>query len=74
VDYDTEPERHLLSSARHLLGSVPVVRRRWCGVYSQVTGEGLYARIEPEPGLSVVTGPGGRGMTLSPAIAEATFA
>ena len=74
VDYDTEPERHLLSSARRLLGSIPGVRRRWCGVYSQVAGEGLYARVEPEPGVVVVTGPGGRGMTLSPAIAEATFA
>lgn len=74
VDYDTQPEQHLLSSARRLLGTVPVVRRRWCGVYSQFAGGGVYARVEPEPGLIVVTGPGGRGMTLSPAIAEATFA
>lgn len=74
VDYDTEPEQHLLSSAHRLLGTIPVVRRRWCGVYSQVEGGALYARVEPEPGVIVVTGPGGRGMTLSPAIAEATFA
>lgn len=74
VDYDTEPERHLLASAGRLLGAIPEVRRRWCGVYSQLAGEGIYARVEPEPGLVVVTGPAGRGMTLSPAIAEATFA
>lgn len=75
VDYDTQPELHLLSSARRLLGgTIPMVRRRWCGVYSRLAGEGLYARVEPEPGLVVVTGPAGRGMTLSPAIAEATFA
>ncbi|HEX4215758.1 MAG TPA: TIGR03364 family FAD-dependent oxidoreductase [Candidatus Dormibacteraeota bacterium] len=73
-DYDTAPERHLLASASRLLGaSPPEVCRRWCGVYSQFTGDRPYARAEPEPGLVVVTGPGGRGMTMSPAIAEETF-
>ena len=33
----------------------------------------LYHRSEPEPGVVLVTGPGGRGMTCAPAIAEETF-
>lgn len=75
IDYDAEPEAHLMGSAARLLGGVPEVRRRWIGVYSQVTGESeaLYARVSPQPGLTVITGPGGRGMTLSPAIAEETL-
>jgi glycine/D-amino acid oxidase-like deaminating enzyme len=42
-------------------------------VYSQVTGTELYHRSEVEPGVVLVTGPGGRGMTCAPAIAEQTF-
>ena len=33
----------------------------------------LYYRAEVEPGVVLVTAPGGRGMTFSPAIAEETF-
>jgi glycine/D-amino acid oxidase-like deaminating enzyme len=45
------------------------------GVYSEVDADGpvaghaLYYRAEVEPGVVLVTGPGGRGMTCSPAIA-----
>ena len=67
-----------------MLGApIPPVRRRWAGVYSEVipetpeypavAGHALYHRAEVEPGVILVTGPGGRGMTLSPAIAEETF-
>ena len=64
-----------------LLGApIPRVRRRWAGVYSELTpenpataGHALYYRSEVEPGVVLVTGPGGRGMTCSPAIAEETF-
>jgi glycine/D-amino acid oxidase-like deaminating enzyme len=43
-------------------------------VYCEVTEPGaLYYRAEVEAGVVVVTGPGGRGMTMSPAIAAATF-
>ena len=38
-----------------------------------VAGHALYHRAEVEPGVILVTGPGGRGMTCSPAIAEETF-
>jgi FAD dependent oxidoreductase TIGR03364 len=52
---------------------LPPVERRWAGVYSQVTDGGLCWRAEVLPRVWVVTGPGGRGMTLSPAIAEDTM-
>ncbi|HEX3752342.1 MAG TPA: hypothetical protein VHW06_17370 [Streptosporangiaceae bacterium] len=53
---------------------MPPTQRRWAGVYSQVTTDELYHRSTMEPGVVLVTGPGGRGMTCSPAIAEETFA
>ena len=66
---------HLLARAAALLGTaLPRVRRRWAGVYSEVTGTtALYHRSAVSPGVVLVTGPGGRGMTCSPAIAEETF-
>jgi FAD dependent oxidoreductase TIGR03364 len=73
-DYESAPEAHLLATAARILGrNLPRVRRRWTGVYSQVTDDRIYLRASPAPGVVIVTGPGGRGMTLSPAIAEETF-
>jgi FAD dependent oxidoreductase TIGR03364 len=73
-DVDELPYDHLRDRASSLLGAqLPPVRRRWAGVYSQVTGSGLYHRSEIAPGVVLVTGPGGRGMTCAPAIAEETF-
>ena len=73
-DVDEAPYDHLLGQASRLLGCEPPrVRSRWAGVYSQVTGTGLYHRSAVTDGVVLVTGPGGRGMTCSPAIAEETF-
>jgi len=73
-DLDEAPYLHLMERAERLLGSpLPPVRRRWAGVYSQVTGSDIYLRGHVAPGVHLVTGPGGRGMTLAPAIAEQTF-
>ena len=73
-DLDEAPYRHLMQRAEQMLGApLPPVRRRWAGVYSQVTGADLYLRAQVAPGVELVTGPGGRGMTLAPAIAEQTF-
>ena len=74
-DVDEEAYGHLLARASALLGAeLPPVRRRWAGVYSEVVGTtALYHRSAVEPGVVLVTGPGGRGMTCSPAIAEETF-
>ncbi len=74
-DVDEAPYDHLRSQAEQLLGSpLPPTRRRWAGVYSQATGPDIYLRGQVAPGVELVTGPGGRGMTLAPAIAEQTFA
>jgi glycine/D-amino acid oxidase-like deaminating enzyme len=73
-DLDESPYDHLCSRAKRLLGArVPRVQRRWAGVYSQVIGDDLYHRSEVAPGVVLVTGAGGRGMTCAPAIAEETF-
>jgi FAD dependent oxidoreductase TIGR03364 len=69
-----EPYEMLSARVEAILGrSLPPVQRRWAGVYSQATDESACVRVVPEPGLVIVTGPGGRGMTLSPAIAAATL-
>ena len=77
-DVDEDAYDHLRARAEALLGGpIPQVRKRWAGVYSEldpdVAGHALYHRAEVEPGVVLVTGPGGRGMTCSPAIAEETF-
>jgi FAD dependent oxidoreductase TIGR03364 len=74
-DVDEDAYDHLLDRAFALLGTaLPRVQRRWAGVYSEVTGtSALYHRSTVKPGVVLVTGPGGRGMTCSPAIAEETF-
>jgi FAD dependent oxidoreductase TIGR03364 len=74
-DVTEESYDHLLARASALLGTaLPRVQRRWAGVYSEVTGTtALYHRSTVSPGVVLVTGPGGRGMTCSPAIAEETF-
>jgi FAD dependent oxidoreductase TIGR03364 len=77
-DVDEDAYDHLRARAEALLGApIPRVQRRWAGVYSEVgpqaAGHVLYHRSEVEPGVVLVTGPGGRGMTCAPAIAEETF-
>jgi glycine/D-amino acid oxidase-like deaminating enzyme len=88
-DLPEQPYQHLVSVAEVILGRpLPPIRRRWAGVYSQLQPDvpgrldplsagpissGLYHRSWPAPGVVLVTGPGGRGMTLSPAIAEQTL-
>jgi len=64
----------LATRAELLLGRpLPPVVRRWAGVYTAVTDDRIYYRTSHAPGIVVVTGPAGRGMTLSPAIAEQTW-
>ncbi|WP_422749077.1 TIGR03364 family FAD-dependent oxidoreductase [Mycobacterium sp. WMMD1722] len=73
-DVSEGPYSYLSGVVEELLGrTLPPVVRRWAGVYSQCVDPGeLVCRTTPAEGLVVVTGPGGRGMTLAPAIAERT--
>jgi FAD dependent oxidoreductase TIGR03364 len=69
-----DPTVELLARSRALLGmELPPVRRRWEGVYAQGTEGELCVRQEVAPRVWMVTGPGGRGMTCSPAIAADTL-
>jgi FAD dependent oxidoreductase TIGR03364 len=75
-DLDEAVYAHLLAkTAQFLRQPVPPVRRRWAGVYSEMLDKEkyLYWREEIFPRTEVVNGPGGRGMTCSPAIAEASL-
>ncbi len=71
---DELPSAHLLARAEAILGrTLPPVRRRWAGVYAQRLDEAICHREELAPGVVLVTGAGGRGMTLAPALAEQTL-
>ena len=73
-DVVEEPYDYLTGVAERLLGRpLPRVRRRWAGVYAQcVDTTEVVHREQVRDGVWLVTGPGGRGMTCSPAIGEAT--
>ncbi len=73
-DVDEAPYAYLVDLVEEFLGRpLPPVRRRWAGVYSQCIDPGqLVSRTFIADGVWCVTGPGGRGMTLGPAIAEQT--
>ncbi|WP_030021524.1 TIGR03364 family FAD-dependent oxidoreductase [Streptomyces monomycini] len=81
-EYDTpfgfdvveDPYEHLTAVVEGLLGRpLPTVRRRWAGVYAQCTDTSrVVHRQRVRDGVWLVTGPGGRGMTCSPALAEET--
>ncbi len=73
-DVDEAPYDYLTGVVEELLGrKLPQVVRRWAGVYSQCLDPGaLVHRSTPAEGVWVVTGPGGRGMTLGPVLGEQT--
>ncbi len=71
---DERPTAHLLARAAEILGGpLPPVARRWAGVYTLGPEGTLCWRHRPEPGIVIVTGLAGRGMTLSPTVAAATL-
>ncbi|HEY5304840.1 MAG TPA: TIGR03364 family FAD-dependent oxidoreductase [Acidimicrobiales bacterium] len=77
-DSPDRPMDLIVAAARHLIGpALPRIERRWTGVYHQMdparTDE-LYLRRDVFEDVTVVTGAGGRGMTLAPAIAEESVA
>ncbi|TDW19236.1 TIGR03364 family FAD-dependent oxidoreductase [Kribbella kalugense] len=73
-DVRSEPYEYLRDAVESILGrELPAIVQRWAGVYSQATSDEVVVRREVAEGVHLVTGPGGRGMTMSPAIAEASF-
>ena len=74
-DVDEAPYGHLAARRRGVPrhARCPPCASRWAGVYSQcVDPDQLVCRTAAGDGVWVITGPGGRGMTLGPAIAEQT--
>ncbi|WP_433602139.1 TIGR03364 family FAD-dependent oxidoreductase [Nocardia sp. CA-135953] len=73
-DLDEAPYEHLTAVTEELLGrKLPQVVRRWAGVYSQsIDPATIVTRAKADAHIWVVTGPGGRGMTLGPAIGAET--
>ncbi|WP_037605350.1 TIGR03364 family FAD-dependent oxidoreductase [Streptacidiphilus rugosus] len=73
-DVVEEPYAYLRGVVEELLGRpMPAVRRRWAGVYAQcLDTTRVVHRERVREGVWLVTGPGGRGMTCSPAIGEDT--
>ncbi|MBB6436953.1 TIGR03364 family FAD-dependent oxidoreductase [Streptomyces candidus] len=73
-DVEEEPYEHVAAVAESFLGRpLPKIRQRWAGVYAQCTDKSrVVHREQVRGGVWLVTGPGGRGMTCSPAIAEQT--
>ncbi|MGV0836196.1 TIGR03364 family FAD-dependent oxidoreductase [Mycolicibacterium thermoresistibile] len=73
-DVAEDPYSYLAEVMQRFLGRpLPPITRRWAGVYSQCRDPNqLVCRTSPADGVWVVTGPGGRGMTMSPAFAEQT--
>ena len=65
------------AAARLVIGpAMPRIERRWSGVYHQLVDpmpDAIYFRKQVARGVSAITGAGGRGMTLAPAIAEESF-
>jgi FAD dependent oxidoreductase TIGR03364 len=69
-----DPSAELLARAAAILGTpIPPVSRRWEGVYAQCIDGDVCAREQVGPGVWMVNGPGGRGMTCAPAIAADTL-
>jgi FAD dependent oxidoreductase TIGR03364 len=71
---EEHPYDDLRARAERVLGwDLPPTVRRWAGVYTARTDGGLCFRAQADDRVWVVTAPAGRGMTLSPALAETTW-
>lgn len=68
------PYEYLHAIASDLFGTtLPPITHRWSGVYSQRVDGAVCDRRRIAPNIISVTGPGGRGNSLAPAIAETTL-
>ena len=64
---------YLTEEITAILGSAPRIVSRWAGVYSQHLHGEISHRDQVSDRIHLVTGPAGRGNTLSPFIAEQTL-
>lgn len=64
---------YLVDEIEAILGVAPPIVTRWAGVYSQHLEGALAHRDRVSERIHLVTGPAGRGNTLSPMIAEQTL-
>ena len=68
------PYQYLHDIASDLFGTkLPAITHRWSGIYSQRTDGAVCDRRHIASNIISVTGPGGRGNSLAPAIAETTL-
>lgn len=68
------PYQYLHDLASDLIGrKLPPIINRWDGVYSQRIDGAVCDRRQISNNIVSITGPGGRGNTLAPAIAEETI-
>lgn len=73
-DLDERITDHLLARLGAVLGAPPPpIVRRWSGVYARYRGDASYLHVEALPGVHLVTGVAGMGMTISPAVADRTL-
>jgi FAD dependent oxidoreductase TIGR03364 len=71
---EEHPYQYLHDIASDLFGrKLPPITHRWSGVYSQQTEGAVCDRRRIATNIISVTGPGGRGNSLAPAIAETTL-
>jgi FAD dependent oxidoreductase TIGR03364 len=68
-----EPYEYLQQVLSRIFPQGLSIRRTWDGIYSQVTDSSLYFRKTIQENIHLISGLGGRGNTLAPAVAEETM-
>jgi glycine/D-amino acid oxidase-like deaminating enzyme len=69
----SEPYEYLQQVLSRIFPQGLTIRRTWDGIYSQVTDSSLYFRKTIQENIHLISGLGGRGNTLAPAVAEETM-
>lgn len=72
-EIEEAPFTYLIKEINNIFDSSTKIVRRWDGIYSQTTNNEIYYRNRIKTNVHVISGLGGRGNTLSPAIAEETL-
>lgn len=69
----SEPYEYLQQVLSRIFPQSLSIQRTWDGIYSQVTDSSLYFRKAIQDNVHLISGLGGRGNTLAPAVAEETM-